>query len=338
MWLAIGLVLPADALPVYSVELVGPAGVVALGMGLNASGEVAGTYALADGSLRGFVWRGAESVRLEAGPGQSVAVAIDDAGNAGGYAMSGGGAQSMAWSGAGAASPGAPGYVLARNGAGDTAGMRMSDSGEGYAFWTHGGVVHQLNSKDAIWGAAYALGSDGEAAGTLMNSRGVSRAFAAGGDGEVLWLGPANSHARAVAAGGWVAGHAARTATGMEAVVWVDGVLRRLGTLGGGNSYGLGVNEHGLVIGSADLADGTTAAFLHDGMAMWNLNTLIAPDSGWRLLGAFAINASGQIAGYGIYNGEQRAFLLTPDAAVPEPATVVSTGILLALLALLRSR
>jgi probable HAF family extracellular repeat protein len=50
-----------------------------------------------------------------------------------------------------------------------------------------------------------------------------------------------------------------------------------------------------------------------------DLNDLITPGSGWTLTHAYDINDAGQIVGYGAFNGRQRAFLLTPNAAVPEP-------------------
>ena len=43
-------------------------------------------------------------------------------------------------------------------------------------------------------------------------------------------------------------------------------------------------------------------------------------NSGWTLGGARAVNDAGQIVGTGFWQGQNRAFLLTPDAAVPEPA------------------
>jgi probable HAF family extracellular repeat protein len=58
---------------------------------------------------------------------------------------------------------------------------------------------------------------------------------------------------------------------------------------------------------------------------MYDLNTLIDPSSGWRLMDAQDINDAGQIVGYGINGNEQgHAFLLTP---VPEPSTITLLGI-----------
>jgi probable HAF family extracellular repeat protein len=46
---------------------------------------------------------------------------------------------------------------------------------------------------------------------------------------------------------------------------------------------------------------------------MVDLNDLIARDSGWLLLEATQINNRGEVVGTGSINGENHAFLLTPE-------------------------
>jgi len=68
---------------------------------------------------------------------------------------------------------------------------------------------------------------------------------------------------------------------------------------------------------------------------MQDLNELTgAAEAGWVLNSARAINASGQIVGFGTYKGETAAFLLTPTASakanVRRPKTRTPWGSLLA--------
>jgi hypothetical protein len=64
-------------------------------------------------------------------------------------------------------------------------------------------------------------------------------------------------------------------------------------------------------------------AFLWDqSNGMRNINTLLnANSAGWNIRTAYGINNNGQIVGSGIFNGQLKAFIATPDA-VPEPATM----------------
>jgi probable HAF family extracellular repeat protein len=80
-----------------------------------------------------------------------------------------------------------------------------------------------------------------------------------------------------------------------------------LGTLGGDHSVAYAVSENGSVVGTSDWR-----AFLWQAGSMTDLNSLIAPDAGWELTHATAINEAGQIAGRGKLHGHDRAFVLTP--------------------------
>jgi probable HAF family extracellular repeat protein len=105
---------------------------------------------------------------------------------------------------------------------------------------------------------------------------------------------------------------------------------RDLGTLGGGESWGYGINAGGQVTGTIITADNFAyRAFLWDGMSMLDLNDLIAPGSGWTLEQGLAINDAGQITGFGTIGDENHPFLLTPVtvAEVPEPGTLALMGI-----------
>ena len=110
---------------------------------------------------------------------------------------------------------------------------------------------------------------------------------------------------------------------------YTDGIgMQDLGVL---PSYGLGINDAGDVVGG--FVGGQARPFLYtDALGMVDLNTLIAPDSGWVLREARDINNRGQITGTGLFNGEERAYVLTP---VPEPGALGLLAIgLLAVVAL----
>jgi probable HAF family extracellular repeat protein len=68
--------------------------------------------------------------------------------------------------------------------------------------------------------------------------------------------------------------------------------MRDLGTLGGTQSYGFGINDHGDVVGVSETADGEWHAFLWRDGRMYDL------DGGAGHSGAAIINDRGQILGY----------------------------------------
>jgi hypothetical protein len=71
-------------------------------------------------------------------------------------------------------------------------------------------------------------------------------------------------------------------------------------------------------------ADGLPRAFVNTADGSAELNTLIAPDTGWQLDQAFAVDANGRIAGLGRLNGQPRAFLLTPVPSADTTAPVIT--------------
>ena len=75
----------------------------------------------------------------------------------------------------------------------------------------------------------------------------------------------------------------------------------------------LGVNDSSQVVGWMGQTTNFERAFSWDNCETVDLNNRIAPDSGWQLLHATAINERGQIVGYGLFQGQQVGFLLTPE-------------------------
>src|SRR5207247_396406 len=113
--------------------------------------------------------------------------------------------------------------------------------------------------------------------------------------------------------------------TDTHAFLYTDGVLQDLGTLGGRYSWANGINDSGQVVGTAGTALNQGHAFIRDGGVMADLNDLISPASGWVLVEATAINASGEIVGTGRINNETHAFLLTPSSPPTDTTQPVIT-------------
>ena len=99
-----------------------------------------------------------------------------------------------------------------------------------------------------------------------------------------------------------------------------DYVLIPLGTLGGQESIANALNDNGDIVGRSFNADEEERAMLWtEDLGMIDLNTRIAPESGWVLTEAWDINNAGQIVGEGLLDGEQRAFRLTPPTVLGGP-------------------
>lgn len=121
-----------------------------------------------------------------------------------------------------------------------------------------------------------------------------------------------SSEATAISASGLITGHVYASDTSppyLEAFLWENGTLTRLGALPGqSSSFGYDVNSAGAVVGES----GIWGAFLWENGVMRHLNDLIDPASGWELRSARGINDRGQIVGHGLYQGQLRAYLLEP--------------------------
>lgn len=86
-----------------------------------------------------------------------------------------------------------------------------------------------------------------------------------------------------------------------------DGIAYDLPCLPGQNGGAAkAVNNLGVAVGVSGVA------CLWKECIVTDLNTLIPPNSGWKLTDATGINDHGQICGNGSYHGEPHAFLLTP--------------------------
>jgi probable HAF family extracellular repeat protein len=128
-----------------------------------------------------------------------------------------------------------------------------------------------------------------------------------------------NTKATAINDMGQIVGSsAAFTLNGTHSVYFTPGEVIDLGTVAGYESnWAQGVNNRGQVVGR--LFSWTRSpqfgAFVDDldTRQMVDLNTLIPPDSGWKLTDARGINDAGEITGTGLIGGQSHAYLLIPD-------------------------
>ncbi len=170
--------------------------------------------------------------------------------------------------------------ALGVNNLGEVVGWSGSANGlEHITLWKNG-HAYDLGTLGGTWGDAYAINVSGE---TIVGSRTT-----------------------------------AAPSGNPDAFLWKNGRLIDLGNFGT-DVFGEanGINAEGDVAGfsGGDPNDLTTwHALLWKNGAIINLQSRISANTGWKLLAASGVNESGQINGFGIHNGQYRAFLLTPDS------------------------
>jgi len=111
-----------------------------------------------------------------------------------------------------------------------------------------------------------------------------------------------------------------------HAFVWTDGSLQDLGTLGGWNSFGLWINDQGVVVGASSSDNHDGLPFIARDSQMRSLQSLISNPSGWKLaLETHYVAADGRIWGLGTYGGKEHIYEMTPetngDVPHPEPGS-----------------
>lgn len=164
-----------------------------------------------------------------------------------------------------------------------------------------------INATSRIVGVAQLPGTAGSHAATWLN----------GAITDLGTLGGMFGVAKAINDGGDIVGYASSAGfSPVRAFVRKAGapVNTLLGTLGGSNSQALGINHNGVIVGWADaLGDTMHHAFVIYGIGnqMLDLNSLLPPNSGWKLLEAAAVNDAGTIVGHGQRLGGVRGFVMT---------------------------
>lgn len=92
------------------------------------------------------------------------------------------------------------------------------------------------------------------------------------------------------------------------------------------NSQANAINNGSWIVGTSTTSSGTNHAFLWRNGAMTNLNTLIYSNSGWVLTNATGINEHNEIVGSGLYQGQQRAFMLRQGGHITHVISIFETN------------
>lgn len=110
----------------------------------------------------------------------------------------------------------------------------------------------------------------------------------------------------------------------IEAVLFSGGAAVLLGAFPGSEiqeTFASSINDSGVIVGDDIYGVSSTAFIDYSGTGLIDLNSLLINGSGWMLQNANGVNNAGQIAGTGLFDGRKEAFLLSPAANTPEPAS-----------------
>jgi probable HAF family extracellular repeat protein len=317
----------ALATPTYRITDLGSLGGYSYADGISDSGLVTGFSDTGLGHTAAFIWQDGVMAALPGalGAGTSYGYAVNDAAQVAGCTSNGSYLQSALWSDGSLEV--LPGFAAMNsqandiNSSGVVAGTSRGTTG--YRAYVWDGTLHDLGTLGGTASYANGINDAGQVVGMSYTS-GINRNAFLWEDGvmtSLFGLGGTTSVGSAINNLGDVVGYSQTKAGAYCAVLWTMGKTVNLGaSVPGGPSYAYDINDAGQVVGEAVFSDGE--AFLWEDDVMYDLNTLIPAGSGWTLVTAAGINSSGWIVGYGLHDGQQRAFLLTPDSTVPAPGAL----------------
>jgi len=153
-------------------------------------------------------------------------------------------------------------------------------------------------------------------------------------------LGGTIGYGTAINSRGDVVGSAQTASSQWHAFLYTNGIMKDLGVLPGDlTSSAVSINNLGQVLGNSWGPSNGGSGFLFSNGVMKNLNSLIDPNSGWKIVQGNEINNRGQILALGQNSQGLDYLLLTPDGIptpgnavyptiVPEPSTWMLFGVL----------
>lgn len=294
--------------------------------GINAAGQVVGVSSDLSGKKRAFLWDGSmRDLGVLPNATESFAYAINDAGQVTGVSMNLGSLTPRAFLWQNNSMTDIGGFTpRAINKTGDVVGAMTTkrNNAEWYeraCLWRNN-TLSDLGTLAGNYSYAYGINDAGQIAGVSFTASDAnSRAFLwnNGSISDLGTLGGANSQAYAISNGRYAVGYANAVGDAQHAVLYTLGTSggantsTDLGTLSAPYSYAYAVNSKAQVVGTSG------QVFIWQNGAMFDLNMLLPPDSGWTLEAASAINEKGQIAGWGKQLGLTRAFLISRVSATP---------------------